>query len=204
MSANLDVVVRILSIGSIGLGFLLAYLAYRLLNKEQSIDKPRNLILNGIYRFMIFSFGLCILGFSSEIYRVIHPAPLPNSNDSALYWPTPDELQMVRKQAEEFLMLVDKKDYQQIYASYSSQFRAQLQFSDFERAAINYDLQFGLFKGRKFMVAIKGMGGAPDGQRLFYQVYFVSHHELIPNTGEMVTLSKADDGTFKVWNFIRN
>lgn len=54
------------------------------------------------------------------------------------------------------------------------------------------------------MVAIKGMGGTPDGQRLFYQVYFVSQHELIPNAGEIVTLSKSDDGTFKVWNFIRN
>ncbi|QEI13921.1 DUF4019 domain-containing protein [Cellvibrio japonicus] len=86
----------------------------------------------------------------------------------------------------------------------ASCFKAQLQFSDFERSAKNYDLQFGLFKGRKFMVAIKGMGGTPDGQRLFYQVYFVSQHELIPNAGEIVTLSKSDDGTFKVWNFIRN
>lgn len=69
MAEYLDIP-RILSIGTIGLGFLLALLAFRLLNREQSETKSRDKMLNAITRFMIFSFSLCVIGLSSEIYRI--------------------------------------------------------------------------------------------------------------------------------------
>lgn len=48
---NMDVL-KILQIGVIGLGFLLALLSYLLLMKEQKQDKPRPDILKSIYVFM--------------------------------------------------------------------------------------------------------------------------------------------------------
>ena len=60
---------NILSYGVIGLGFLLAYLAYRLLGREQSNAIPRRSILIAIYVFMVFSVCLCIIGFGSENLR---------------------------------------------------------------------------------------------------------------------------------------
>lgn len=52
----------ILSYGAIGLGFLLAWLAYRLLQKEQGVHTPRLSILRSIYVFECFSIVLVIIG----------------------------------------------------------------------------------------------------------------------------------------------
>lgn len=60
---------EILSYGTIGLGFLLAFLAYRLLSKEQHKDEPRKSILGAINTFMAFSIVLCMIGFGSEFFR---------------------------------------------------------------------------------------------------------------------------------------
>ncbi len=60
---------NILSYGVIGLGFLLAFLAYRLLGREQQNAEPRRSILVAIHVFMIFSVVLCIIGFGSEYLR---------------------------------------------------------------------------------------------------------------------------------------
>jgi hypothetical protein len=59
-------VYEILSYGVIGLGFLLALLAYRLLTREQKQENPRNAILTAIYIFMVFSVVLCIIGFADN------------------------------------------------------------------------------------------------------------------------------------------
>lgn len=59
-------VVDILQIGVIGLGFLLAVLAYHLLTKEQKQDAPRSDILKSIYVFMSFSVVLCVIGIVSQ------------------------------------------------------------------------------------------------------------------------------------------
>ena len=59
-------VYQILSYGVIGLGFLLAFLAYHLLRREQQRE-PRKEFLGAIYVFMVFSVALCILGFISEL-----------------------------------------------------------------------------------------------------------------------------------------
>ena len=64
--ANMDVL-KILQIGVVGLGFLLAVLAYHLLTKEQKQDTPRQDILKSIYVFMSFSIVLCIIGVASQV-----------------------------------------------------------------------------------------------------------------------------------------
>ncbi|MFQ5770843.1 MAG: hypothetical protein ACE5HX_09925, partial [bacterium] len=66
MPAN---VVEILGYGVIGLGFLLAFLAYRLLGKEQNKDKPRPALIRAIYVFMAFSVVLSLIGFASEFFE---------------------------------------------------------------------------------------------------------------------------------------
>lgn len=57
---------EILKYGVIGLGFLLSFLAYRLLSQEQKIEVPRKPILVSIYVFMTFAITLCMIGFFSK------------------------------------------------------------------------------------------------------------------------------------------
>jgi hypothetical protein len=61
-------VVKILGLGVIGLGFLLALLAYRLLSKIQSQPNPNRSVLRSIYFFMGFSIVLCGIGFTSQVF----------------------------------------------------------------------------------------------------------------------------------------
>ncbi|PIA71561.1 hypothetical protein [Pseudomonas sediminis] len=72
----------ILSYGVIGLGFLLALLAYFLLLQEQHTKEPRESILAAINRFMIFSLVLAGLGLTSEVVRSFFnqkPTPDPGA-----------------------------------------------------------------------------------------------------------------------------
>ncbi|MES9971575.1 MAG: hypothetical protein ABW092_16200 [Candidatus Thiodiazotropha sp.] len=71
---NMDVL-RILQIGVIGLGFLLAVLAYFLLAKEQKQKTPRTDILKSIYVFMSFSLLLCLLGIASQAVDITRASP---------------------------------------------------------------------------------------------------------------------------------
>jgi hypothetical protein len=64
---------KILNYGVIGLGFLLAFLAYRLLTKEQQKQEPQRSMLTAIYVFMFFSFALCVIGLASEFTKNITP-----------------------------------------------------------------------------------------------------------------------------------
>ncbi|MCB0283624.1 MAG: hypothetical protein KDF60_13650 [Calditrichaeota bacterium] len=66
MFENLNVY-DILGYGVIGLGFLLAVLAFRLLSAEQKRD-PRQEIIRAIYIFMVFSVVLCIIGFAAQVF----------------------------------------------------------------------------------------------------------------------------------------
>ena len=66
MFENLDIVVDILKIGLSGFVFLLIFLAFRLLRKEQNVDKPRPILLKKISQFMWISVALAIIvGFFS-------------------------------------------------------------------------------------------------------------------------------------------
>jgi len=63
-------IIDILRLGAIGLGFLLAVLAYRLLQKEQAITAPRESILNLIKTYMFFSAFLVITSSITEIIKI--------------------------------------------------------------------------------------------------------------------------------------
>jgi hypothetical protein len=67
---NLDVV-QILRLGAIGLGFLLSFMAYRLLTKEQATDQPRESILGGIKTYMGFAIVLVVLATAGELTRTL-------------------------------------------------------------------------------------------------------------------------------------
>ncbi|MEJ2122546.1 MAG: hypothetical protein P8Z76_17965, partial [Alphaproteobacteria bacterium] len=60
---------NILNYGAIGLGFLLAFLAYRLIAKEQKHESPRKTLLRAVYVFMLFSVTLTVMGFTSEYFE---------------------------------------------------------------------------------------------------------------------------------------
>ena len=57
-----DNVISILRLGVIGLGFLLAVLAYLRLAQEQKRNPPRQSVLDTIKWFMGFSVALCLIG----------------------------------------------------------------------------------------------------------------------------------------------
>lgn len=59
--------IEALKYGLVGFGLLLAYLAYRLLRKEQSNERSRPDLVRAIAWYMVFSFGLCVLGLLSEL-----------------------------------------------------------------------------------------------------------------------------------------
>lgn len=65
---NVDIV-KILQIGVVGLGFLLALLAFRLLRHAQGSSSPSKPMVNPVYVFMLFSFALCILGLVPEALK---------------------------------------------------------------------------------------------------------------------------------------
>lgn len=56
----------ILRIGVIGLGFLLAFLAFRLIDSERKRKVIRPPAMHAAYLFMLFSIILCAIGLASE------------------------------------------------------------------------------------------------------------------------------------------
>jgi hypothetical protein len=70
----LERVVEILGLGVIGLGFYLAYFAYRLLKTEQGRPRSRPTILKAINKYLRFALILCLIAFASEIIRVFWPS----------------------------------------------------------------------------------------------------------------------------------
>jgi hypothetical protein len=61
MIENFDIVVKILKIGLSGFVFLLVFMAFRLLRKEQNVDTPRPIFLKKISQFMWISVVLVII-----------------------------------------------------------------------------------------------------------------------------------------------
>jgi hypothetical protein len=68
--------VKLLSYGAIGLGCILAILAFFLLRKEQDREAPRRAMLTSVYVFMAFSLALALAGFVSEQLRYSTAAAL--------------------------------------------------------------------------------------------------------------------------------
>lgn len=205
MAEYLDIP-RILSIGTIGLGFLLALLAFRLLNREQSETKSRDKMLNAITRFMIFSFSLCVIGLSSEIYRIYSSSKIstPTQQMQLGYFVflSPEELQSARTVAEQFLHQIDKKSFQEAYDGTPKQVKKLMGFDDFKSQAIRTSNLTGEIKARKFYLAQKGLGQTPDGISTLYYITFVSSYSNIINAADTVTLVKDGDA-FKVVNYMK-
>jgi len=65
---NIDVV-KVLGYGVVGLGFLLALMAFNLLSKEQKKDQPNSSMLNSIKWFMFFS--VLFYGIQSLLYSLL-------------------------------------------------------------------------------------------------------------------------------------
>lgn len=66
--SNIDVV-KILQIGIIGLGFLLALLAFWLLRNEQHKKESSERMLTAIRTFMFFSLVLCMIGIVPDVLK---------------------------------------------------------------------------------------------------------------------------------------
>ena len=64
---DLGVVVRILQIGFSGLAFLLAYLSYLIVNREQKRDKPDQRVLDTSLKFMWFSLALACTNVVAQL-----------------------------------------------------------------------------------------------------------------------------------------
>ncbi|WP_210428798.1 hypothetical protein, partial [Klebsiella oxytoca] len=63
---NLADVPAILGYGINGLGFLLDFLGYLLIRREQNRERPNMSILNSLYIFMGFSILLSVIGLTSQ------------------------------------------------------------------------------------------------------------------------------------------
>jgi hypothetical protein len=66
-----DFFFKILSVGFSGFAFLLAWMAYRLLLKEQEMRTPSTSILHSIGLYMAFSVGLALLNLAAEGLKLI-------------------------------------------------------------------------------------------------------------------------------------
>jgi hypothetical protein len=111
---NMDVI-KILGYGIIGLGFLLALMAFNLLSKEQKKDEPNEKILASINRFMMFSIALSALGLGSEIIR-----PLMSSTETIQTSVDPDDgsllvkLKLTDESVKDGVLYDDLKNYKKI------------------------------------------------------------------------------------------
>src|SRR5882724_2622273 len=76
---------KALSYGAIGLGCILAILAYRLLAKEQQQKEVRDKVIRAIYAFMVFSFLLTACGIVTEYLREINGAALATKDDDIVH-----------------------------------------------------------------------------------------------------------------------
>jgi hypothetical protein len=193
-------IVRILSVGTIGLGFLLAFLAFRLLNREQGVARPRDRMLKAITGFMVFSFSLCVIGLSAELYR-IHRSPANNPNvtptqSGSFIELAAEELNPAKETASLFLAQLDESHYEEAYGIVSDTLKKTENLSDFKHQAVFYLKTFGKNKDRKFDSALKD-GGETSGGSIYY-ITFVSAYENVPNTAETVNLVKTGESTFKV------
>lgn len=61
--------IDMLGYGAIGFSCALCGLAYKLLSKEQQLDRPRKNMVSSIYVFMFMSFMLSIIGFGFELSK---------------------------------------------------------------------------------------------------------------------------------------
>lgn len=84
---NVDVV-KILGYGVTGLSFLLAFMAYSLLVKEQKKQEPNEAFLKSISKFMKFCFLLALLGLTSEVILTVKDKVTKDNDGTEQYFLT--------------------------------------------------------------------------------------------------------------------
>lgn len=88
--------VSALSYGTIGLAFVMGFLIQRLLSQAQKKEgKADPLVISSLNRFMLFAFGICVLGMIVQIIPVIWPAKAEVAKDT-------DYVQYVRDHPDKF------------------------------------------------------------------------------------------------------
>lgn len=92
-----------LKYGAIGLSFLLAFLSFHLLYKEQAKKAPNRQIMLSIYLFMAFSLILCFAGFSLDFFKEnnILKVQMNNSEEKIKVIETQNQLKQIQKELKE-------------------------------------------------------------------------------------------------------
>jgi hypothetical protein len=81
---NLQAVLQILQIGVVGLAFLLAYMAYRLLHTQSEKEKPNQKVLDATSRYMVFALALSLVAVAGQMAQSLLPANVPSDIDGQL------------------------------------------------------------------------------------------------------------------------
>jgi len=66
---DLDFLTKILAAGAMGVSIFCIYKVYNLLSIEQERDEPRAIIINSIYKFMVFGGVMTVLSLGIEYVR---------------------------------------------------------------------------------------------------------------------------------------
>lgn len=92
-----------LKYGAIGLSFLLAFLSFHLLYKEQAKKAPNRQIMLSIYLFMVFSLILCFAGFSLDFFKEnnILKVQMNNAEEKIKIIETQNQLKQIQKELKE-------------------------------------------------------------------------------------------------------
>lgn len=112
-------VYRILSYGAIGLGFILAFLAFQLLRKEQDKERPRRQMLTSVYLFMLFSLALSAIGFLTEFAT--------NSEIAELTRRLEGKEQQSREVAESLSVILEQKEIAALEQGGTEEIRRQIE-----------------------------------------------------------------------------
>ena len=81
---NLQAVLQILQVGFVGLAFLLAYMAYRLLHAESNKEKSNQAILNATSKYMTFALALSFVAVGGQVAQSFIPANIPSDIEGRL------------------------------------------------------------------------------------------------------------------------
>jgi hypothetical protein len=78
------IVLQILQVGFVGLAFLLAYMAYRLLHAQSEKEKPNKQVLDSTSKYMTFALALALIAVAGQLAQSLIPANIPSDIDGRL------------------------------------------------------------------------------------------------------------------------
>lgn len=81
---NFQMVLQILQVGFVGLAFLLAYMAYRLLHAQSDREKPNQRILDATSKYMVFALALSLVAVAGQVAQSFLPANVPSDVEGRL------------------------------------------------------------------------------------------------------------------------